>query len=88
MATSTSAKKRIRQNELRRIRNKGYRSALRTEIKKFDRAIAAGELELATQRFHNLSRRLDKMVVKGIVHKNQAARRKSRGSQKLKALKS
>lgn len=87
MATSKSAKKRIRQNERRRLRNKGRRTTLRTQIKKFDAAVAAQDADLASERFDSLSRCLDKMAVRGIIHKNQAARRKSRSSQKLSALK-
>ena len=86
MATSRSSKKRIRQNERRRLSNKSYRSALRTEIKKFGAAVTAGDGPQAADRFRRLSRRLDKMVTKGIIRKNQAGRRKSSGADKLRAL--
>lgn len=88
MATSLSSKKRIRQQERRRLRNKAYRSAMRTEIKKFLVAVAAGDAPLARERYAAVSRRLDKLASKGLIHRNQAARRKSRLAARLRALES
>lgn len=86
MASSVSSKKRIRQTAARRERNRSYRSAIRTEIKKFDEAVVAEDATKAGERLKYVSRKLDKLVSKGIVHKNQAARRKSRMSVKLQSL--
>ena len=86
MASSKASKKRIRQNDKRRTRNRPYKSAMRTEIKKFHAAIEASDADLAAERLQFVSRQLDKLATKGIIHKNQAARCKSRMSEKLKVL--
>ena len=83
---SRSAKKKVRQSETRRVRNRSSVSALRTEIKKFQAAVDASDIKGATERMRLLSRQLDKLVTRGLVHKNQAARRKSRMTQKVKIL--
>ena len=88
MASSASSKKRIRQNEKRRLRNRAYRSAMRTGIKQFRAAVEAADGDLARRRFAAVARRLDKLVSKGVIHKNQAARRKSRLAGQLSALNS
>ena len=78
MANTRSAKKRIRQNEKRRLRNRLYRSRARTFIKKTRRLIEEGRLEEAEAMARQAIRALDKAAEKGIIHKNNAARRKSR----------
>ncbi len=78
MANHKSAIKRIRSNERKRIRNRYWRTRARTEIKKARTLIAAGDLEQARQAVRQAVRVLDKAAVKGILHPNNAARRKGR----------
>ncbi|MDP9801699.1 small subunit ribosomal protein S20 [Arcanobacterium wilhelmae] len=78
MANIKSQKKRIKTNEKRRVRNQGYKSELRTLVRKTREAIAAGDAEKAADELKVASRKLDKAVSKGIIHKNQAANRKSK----------
>ena len=78
MANIKSAMKRARQNEKRRAANRVYRSSARTHIKKARRLIDAGDLEQAEVQVASAVRALDKAAQKGIIHKNNAARRKSR----------
>jgi len=70
--------KRVRQNEKRRLRNRVYRSSARTYIKKARRLIEAGDLEQAQIQVAKAISALDKAAQKGVIHKNNAARRKSR----------
>ena len=78
MANTQSAKKRIRQNAKRRERNRIYRSAARTHIKRTRTLIAAGQLEEAETAMKEAVSTLDKAARKGILHKGNASRRKSR----------
>jgi len=73
-----SAKKRARQSEKRRIRNKHQRSGMRTAVKAVVYAIEAGEKETAATALKVAVPALDKAVSKGLIHKNKAARQKSR----------
>ena len=82
MANIKSQKKRILPAEKARQRNKAVRSELKTAIKAVRTAVEAGQLEDAQVAANKASRLLDKAASKGIVHKNQAAQRKS-GVQKL-----
>ncbi len=82
MANIKSQKKRILTAEKARQRNKAVRSELKTAIKAVRTAVEAGQLEDAQAAANKASRLLDKAASKGIVHKNQAAQRKS-GIQKL-----
>lgn len=75
MANIKSQIKRNAQNEKRRLRNKAVRSELKTRIKRASDAATAADGE---ELLRLALRRLDKAVAKGIIHKNQAARRKSR----------
>ena len=77
MANIKSQIKRNRQNEKRRLRNKAVKSSLKTAIRKFNEASAAGNAESATTLMRDAARKLDKAVSKGVIHKNQAANRKS-----------
>ena len=82
MANIKSQKKRLLTAEKARQRNKAVRSELKTAIKAVRTAVEAGQLEDAQVAANKASRLLDKAASKGIVHKNQAAQRKS-GVQKL-----
>ena len=87
MPNIKSAIKRTKTNEKRRLRNASQKSALRTAIKQADQAIAAGtDLDAARAAVLAAQRKLDKAVTKGLIHKNAAARKKSRLAQKLNAL--
>lgn len=88
MANIKSQAKRNGTNELTHRRNKAVRSALRTGIRKFRGAVAAGETDRARQLFQSTSRDLDKAASKGVIHRNQAANKKSamaKEAQKLDA---
>jgi small subunit ribosomal protein S20 len=77
MANIASQKKRNRQNEKRRIRNKGVRSELKTRVKNAHQAMTTGD-ENAHELVRNAQKRIDKAGAKGVIHKNAAARRTSR----------
>jgi small subunit ribosomal protein S20 len=77
VANIKSQIKRNRQNEERRQRNKAAKSSLRTYVRKFREAADAGDVDQATAAFRTASRQLDKAVSSGVIHKNQAANRKS-----------
>ena len=78
MANIKSQIKRNRQNEKARLRNKSVKSSLKTVIRKLNEASEAGNAESATALLRDASRQLDKAVSKGVIHKNQAANKKSR----------
>ena len=87
MANIKSAKKRARQNTVRRAHNMAQRSSLRTSIKKVVVAIASGDKEAAGTAYKAASPTIDSMADKGIIHKNKAARHKSRLNQHIKDMK-
>ena len=78
MANTKQAKKRIRQAEKHRQQNASMRSTFRTSVKKVCAAITAGDKKLAEKSFQEAVPVLDKMAKIGIIHKNKAARHKSR----------
>ncbi|MGC8786486.1 MAG: 30S ribosomal protein S20 [Anaerolineae bacterium] len=83
MANTKSALKRVRSSEKRRLRNRRVRTQARTYIKRARAQIEAGQLEEAKKSVADAIRALDKAAEKGIIHKNNAARRKSRLMRKL-----
>ena len=83
MANSKTARKRIRIAETRRVRNRPYRTAARTFVKKAEAAIRAGDQTVAQSAVVDAISMLDRVASKGIIHKNNAARRKSRLMAKL-----
>ena len=83
MANSKSARKRIRIAETRRVRNRPYRTAARTFVKKAEAAIRAGDQTVAQSAVVDAISMLDRVASKGIIHRNNAARRKSRLMAKL-----
>ncbi|MHB8680527.1 MAG: 30S ribosomal protein S20 [Acidimicrobiales bacterium] len=85
MANIRSQIKRNRQNEKRRLRNKSVRSEMRTRTKRALTAIEAGE-ESTAESIRAAVRRIDKAAAKGVIHKNQAANRKSRLMRRARAL--
>jgi small subunit ribosomal protein S20 len=86
VANIKSQIKRIKQNEKAHQRNKAVKSELRTYVRKFREAAAAGDVEEATVALRVASRKLDKAVSKGVIHKNQAANRKSAIAKRLTEL--
>ena len=81
-----SAKKRVRQSEKNRVHNRHLRTRLRTQVKNVLKAIAAGDREAAIAAFIVAVPVIDSIADKGIVHKNKAARHKSRLNAHIKAL--
>ena len=88
MPNIKSAKKRVNTCERNRARNKSVNSRMKTEIKKYDAAIASGDVKKAEELLPKTVAIIDKTATKGVIHKNAAARRKARASEKLDALKS
>lgn len=86
MANSAQARKRARQAERHRARNASHRSTVRTYIKRVLTAVDAGDREAALAAFRAAEPVIDRMVGKGIMHRNKAARHKSRLVAKLRAM--
>lgn len=86
MANSSQARKRVRQAEKRRQHNASQRSMLRTYLKKVKEAIAAGDKTAAEAAFKAAVPVVDRMAGRGLIHKNKAARHKSRLSAHIKAI--
>ena len=86
MANSAQARKRARQAESARQRNAGRRSEMRTELKKVVNAIDAGDKSAAQDALKAVTPLLDSLAGKGLIHKNKAARHKSRLNAKIRAL--
>ncbi len=87
MAHSVSARKRVRQNATQRARNRWRLRTMRDSIKDFRDKLAHGSVEDATTSMRACAKVIDRTAAKGVIHKNQAARRKSRMSAALKAKK-
>ena len=77
MANIKSKVKRIKTNELARLRNQSVKSSLRTAVRSFREAAESGDKEKAGELLVTTSRKLDKAASKGVIHKNQAANKKS-----------
>ncbi|BDZ57540.1 small subunit ribosomal protein S20 [Barrientosiimonas humi] len=77
MANIKSQMKRIKTNQVRTERNRAYKSELRTWIRKFREAAESGDKAAAADALRAASTKLDKAVTKGVIHKNQAANKKS-----------
>ena len=86
MANIKSQIKRNKQNEKAHQRNKAVKSELRTHVRKFREAVESGDVAAATSALQVASRKLDKAVSKGVIHKNQAANRKSAIAKRLSEL--
>ena len=86
MANIKSQVKRNRTNERARLRNQSVKSAVRTAIRSFREAAEAGDKEKAGELLLSTSRKLDKAASKGVIHKNQAANKKSALAQVLNKL--
>ena len=87
MANSRSAKKRIRQNLTRRTANKAYRSMVRTTVKTFESLAKVADSGTAAEKFVKVQKVLDTAARKGHMHKNTVARKLSRLSKRIAAVK-
>jgi small subunit ribosomal protein S20 len=87
VANIKSQIKRIKTNEKARQRNKAVKSSLKTAIRKAREAVAAGDTQKAEELTREATRKLDKAVSKGVIHKNQAANKKSALASKAASLK-
>lgn len=87
MPNTKTAKKRMRQNEERRLRNRARRTVLRTQLKKCRAAIDAKDIATAETEFRQVARKFDKAASAKVIHPNAAARVKSRLSAGIKSLK-
>ena len=86
MPNIKSAKKRVRVTRVRTLRNKIYRSELKTTIKKFLAAVSAGDKAAAEAAYIAAVKKVDKASARGIIHKNKAARKKSQFTKMLNSL--
>jgi small subunit ribosomal protein S20 len=86
MPNIKSAKKRVKVIEKKTLINQMHKTALKTAIKKFEAAAAAGDAENAKTLFNQAAKKLDQGVSQGIIHKNKAARKKSQLALKLAKL--
>jgi small subunit ribosomal protein S20 len=87
LANTKSAKKRIRRDERARVRNQRHRTRARTEVRQARMAIESGDVEQATEAVREAAKWLDHAASKGVIHPNNASRRKSRLMQHLNELK-
>ncbi len=78
MSINRSAEKRERQNRKRRLRNRAAKSTMKTAIKKFNEAVASGDVASATSNLALSLKLIDSTASKGVIHKNTADRKKSR----------
>ena len=85
MAHSLSAKKRIRQNIKNRARNRARKVLVKDQVKGFTAALTGGDFAKAETELRQVARRLDKVAAKGTIHKNTAARKRSRLARRLNA---
>jgi small subunit ribosomal protein S20 len=86
VANIKSQLKRIKTNEKARLRNKAVKSSLKTAVRRFRAAAAAGDREAVTVELKSAARALDKAASKGVIHKNQAANKKSALAQQAASL--
>ena len=86
MPNIKSAKKRVKVTETKTLNNRTFKTALKTSIKKFEAAIAAGDKAVAEAAYKDAVKKVDKAAAKGLVHKSVAARKKSQFTLKLNAM--
>jgi small subunit ribosomal protein S20 len=86
VAHSLSAKKRVRQNIKRRARNRARKEVLKDQLKGFASAVTGGDFAKAETELRLVAQRLDKVAAKGTIHKNTAARKRSRLAKRLNAM--
>lgn len=86
MANHKDAVKRVKQNEGRRVRNRTYRTKMRNQIKQVREAIASGDAKGAAEQFRSAVSVIQRVLAKGVIHRNQASRRISRLNAAVKRL--
>ena len=86
MPNIKSAKKRVLVIKTKTLQNKIFRTQLKTDVKKYQAAVAAGDTALAQETYKAAVKKIDKAVARGEMHKNAAARKKSQFTKKLNAL--
>jgi small subunit ribosomal protein S20 len=86
VAHSLSAKKRIRQNAKHRARNRARKADVRDQVKVFTAAVTKGDVAAAETQLRKVVQKLDRVAAKGTMHKNAAARKRSRLAKKLNAV--
>ena len=87
MPSSASSKKRLRQNQVHRLRNRATKSVVRGLVRQVRTQIEAGDVEASTQALQVATKGLDQAAAKNVIHRNNAARTKSRLSKAIKAMK-
>jgi small subunit ribosomal protein S20 len=85
VAHSLSAKKRVRQNLKRRARNRARKEIIKDSVKGFTAAITSGKFDVAATELKKVVQKLDRVAGKGTIHKNTAARKRSRLTKRLNA---
>jgi len=83
MPNIKSAKKRVLVNQTKAMQNKMFRTAMKTDIKKYQAAVAAGDTALAQETYKAAVKKIDQAAARGIIHKNAAARKKSQFTKAL-----
>ena len=86
MPNIKSAKKRVKVTEAKTLQNKMFRTQLKTEMKKYEAAVAAGDTALAQETYKAAVKKIDMAVSRNILHKNAAALKKSQFTKKLNAM--
>ncbi len=86
MATSKTPAKRARQAEENRLRNKVYKTQLKNAQNRYEASLKENDIEVAQEKLLHLTSIIDKSVSKGIIHKNTAARKKSKYTKKLQII--
>ena len=86
LANTAQARKRVRQSEKARTRNAGQKSNFRTSIKKVLKSLSDKNKDQSNTNFKEAMSIMDKLVIKGLIHKNKAARQKSRLNKKIQGL--
>ena len=87
MPNTASAKKRLRQNVVRRARNRSIKTAVRTQVGQVEKAVESKDVDTAEQAFRLAAKRLDRAAARGIIHANAASRKKSRLQSMIRKLK-
>lgn len=87
MAHSLSTKKRVRQNAKHRVINRARKSQIKTQLKHFEEAVSAGDVETASEQYRLVVKKLDEAASTSTMHKKTAARKKSRLARQLNSLK-
>ena len=86
MPNIKSAKKRVKVTDVKTLQNKMFKSAMKTSVKKYKAAVDAGNKDLAEKTYADAVAMVDRAVTKGILHKNNAARKKSQFTKLLNGL--